>query len=119
MSEPVIRYETHALKAIRLVLNLGEKEIGHAWLHILKNNKRQNPYGFLEDVFVDPEYRGRNLGKQLVEATIERAYSEGCYKFIATTRNSKKRVQQWYIELGLKDWGKEFRLDLRESKSFY
>ncbi|KAG2430433.1 hypothetical protein HXX76_009957 [Chlamydomonas incerta] len=38
--------------------------------------------GHIEDVVVDPTYRGKRLGLKLVEALVEAARGDGCYKVI-------------------------------------
>lgn len=38
--------------------------------------------GHIEDVVVDKEYRGKNLGKKLVEYIMDMAQERGCYKVV-------------------------------------
>ncbi|GLC39747.1 hypothetical protein PLESTB_001228000 [Pleodorina starrii] len=38
--------------------------------------------GHIEDVVVDPAYRGKKLGIKLIEALVEAARGAGCYKII-------------------------------------
>ena len=88
------------------------KEVGRAYLYILHNDLHQRPFGFIEDVFVEEEYRGQGVGSQLVKNMMEEARKRNCYKIIMTSRYSKPRVHALYEKLGFKDHGKEFRLDL-------
>ena len=87
-------------------------EIARAFLYILKNDLHDEPFGFLEDVFVDDSYRGRGYGSELVKKVIEESRKEGCYKLICTSRYSKPEVHRLYENLGFTDHGKEFRIDL-------
>lgn len=115
-----LEYEEHPTKAYRIVMKDEDgEEMGYAWVNIIINTKRDAPYGLLEDVYLDERHRGKALGDTLVEAAIEKARSEGCYKFLATTRNSKEKVQNWYLKLGLKEWGKEYRIDFFDAPSKY
>jgi len=88
------------------------KRVGRTFLFIIYNDLHQKPYGLLEDVFVEEEYRGRGIGKELVKQVIKKAKEIGCYKLIATSRFERENVHRLYENLGFKKWGYEFRLDL-------
>jgi GNAT superfamily N-acetyltransferase len=88
------------------------KIIGRAFLFLIYNDLHSKPYGLLEDVFVEEEYRGKGIGKELVKKVIEKAKELGCYKLIATSRFGRENVHQLYENLGFKKWGYEFRIDL-------
>lgn len=87
------------------------KEVGRAFLYILKNDLHKEPFGFLEDVFVSEAMRGQGLGGKLVVAAIEEAKKRKCYKLIATSRNSKKELHSYYEKFGFKVHGVELRVD--------
>ncbi|OGH92968.1 MAG: hypothetical protein A2534_03370 [Candidatus Magasanikbacteria bacterium RIFOXYD2_FULL_39_9] len=99
---------------IRITVVEEDKEIGRVWLYVLYNNLHKEPFGLLEDVFVDEKQRGKGVGKQVVQAAIEEAKKIGCYKLIANTRSSKEIVCAWYEKFGFKKHGVEFRMDLIE-----
>ncbi len=88
------------------------KVIGRAYLYILRNDLHDRPFGFLEDVFVDPDFRGQGLAGQLVNVVINEARKRGCYKLVAASRHERTRVHDLYLRLGFKNHGLEFRLDL-------
>jgi GNAT superfamily N-acetyltransferase len=52
------------------------------------------------------------LGGELVKAVVAEAKRLGCYKLIGTSRAERASVHAWYKNLGFKDYGKEFRMDL-------
>ena len=108
-----LKTEKITVDAIKFVVEEDSKEIGRAFLYILKNDLHQEPFGLMEDVFVDETRRGQGLGRKLVEAVIEGAKSRGCYKLICTSRNSNPEVHEFYKKFGFREWGKEFRIDLR------
>ncbi len=87
------------------------KTVGRAYLFIIKNDLHQKPYGLLEDVFVEENYRGQGIGKKLVNSVILKAKELGCYKLIATSRLEREYVHKLYESLGLQKWGYEFRID--------
>src|ERR1035441_3841215 len=88
------------------------KEVGRAYLYVLNNGLHKKSFGFLEDVFVSEHYRNQGLGSKLIDAAIAEARKRGCYKLIATSRNTKPQLRQFYKRFGLEVWGVEFRKDL-------
>lgn len=98
--------------AVRIAVQDGGQEVGRAWLYVMFNNLHAEPFGFLEDVFVDESTRGRGYGTKLVEEVVKEAKERGCYKLIFTTRHSKPQTQEWYEKMGFKNHGVEFRMDL-------
>ncbi|MBI4738191.1 GNAT family N-acetyltransferase [Candidatus Woesearchaeota archaeon] len=96
---------------VKFSINDGAKEVARARLYILHNDLHKEPFGFMEDVFVEPLYRKRGLGRRILNALIDEAKKRGCYKLIATSRHERPRVHELYKSLGFKDLGLEFRLD--------
>ncbi|TAN33628.1 GNAT family N-acetyltransferase [Patescibacteria group bacterium] len=88
------------------------QRVGRALLYVLYNGLHEEPFGFLEDIFVEEAYRGKGLGNQLLETAINEAKSIGCYKLIATSRFSRPQVHEWYERKGFMKHGAEFRMDL-------
>jgi len=99
-------------KGIKIFLELDGKEIARGYLYLIKNDLHQEPYGFMEDVFVEEKFRGKGYGAKIVKALIEEAKKRGCYKLLGTSRHGREKVHQFYKSLGFYDRGKEFRIDL-------
>lgn len=87
------------------------QEVGRAWLYLVYNNLHKEPYGLLEDVFVDEKFRSKGVGGELLKKIIALAKENGCYKLLATSRHSRKEVHGWYERLGFKEYGSAFRMD--------
>jgi len=100
-------------KFYKVELYLGDKKIGRAFLYIIKNDLHKEPYGLLEDLYVEEEFRGKGFGKMLVQKILEIAKEENCYKIIATSRFNREYVHSFYEKLGFIKWGYEFRKDLK------
>lgn len=98
--------------AVRLAASENGHECGRVWLYVMYNDLHKEPYGLLEDVFVDENQRGKGTGTALVQAAIEEAKKIGCYKLVATTRHHREIVCAWYEKFGFKNYGAEFRMDL-------
>ena len=96
---------------VRFSIKKDGREVARAFLYILSNDLHKQPFGFMEDVFVDESQRGQGLGTQLVEQIVATAKEFGCYKIVATSRHERPRVHQLYERLSFKNYGIEFRMD--------
>jgi len=100
--------------AIRFCIRDGEVEIGRAFLYLIKNDLNDRPYGLLEDLYVNEDYRGQGNAKKLIKQVLDSAQENNCYKIIATSRYARPKVHEMYQKYGFVDHGKEFRLDFGE-----
>lgn len=96
-----------------IYIKMSEKKLTLAWayVYVLTNDLHKEPFGLLENVYVNEKYRGKGLGKKLVRKAIAEAKKAGCYKLICTSRNEKIKVHKFYQELGFSKFGFEFRMD--------
>lgn len=99
-------------KGIKLFIKQDGKEVARAFLYIMKNDLHDEPFGFMEDVFVDESLRRQGIGTDLVNKVIEAAEENRCYKLIATSRHERPQARALYERLGFKNHGIEFRIDL-------
>jgi GNAT superfamily N-acetyltransferase len=86
--------------------------VAWAYLYILHNDLHKRPFGLMENVFVEPAYRGKGYGQALLEAVVDEAKAVPCYKLICTARFGNKKVHRWYKRNGFAEHGLEFRLDI-------
>ncbi len=98
---------------IKIILREKNRIIARASLYLLRNDLHEKPYGFMEDVFVEEQFRGQGYGEKIAAAIIEEARKRGCYKLICTSRFSNEKAHKLYEKLGFKNHGNEFRIDLR------
>lgn len=98
---------------IKITAMEGGKETGRAYLYLIFNDLHKEPYGLLEDVFVEESERGKGTGNLLLQEIIKEAKARGCYKLIATSRVERDSVHAWYERHGFKNYGLEFRMDLK------
>ena len=95
----------------KFIAEIDGKQVGRAFLCLIYNELHKEPYGLLEDVFVDGEYRSHGIGRELVKAIIEEAKAQGCYKLVGFSRYSREQIHRFYKSLGFQDYGVEFRID--------
>ena len=98
-------------KALRFSIEAEGVEVGRVYLYLIKNDLHDVPYGLIDDLFVAETHRSQGIGRQLIEKVIASAREQHCSKLIATSRYSREEVHAWYLRLGFKDWGREFRMD--------
>lgn len=98
-------------KAIKIIAQENGQTVGRAFLYIIKNDLHEQPYGLLEDVFVEENQRGHGIGEQLVKKIIALAQEKNCYKLVGTSRLTRNNVHNFYKKLGFIEYGKEFRIN--------
>jgi GNAT superfamily N-acetyltransferase len=98
-------------EGVRFSVTREGREVGRAFLYLMHNELHDEPFGLMEDVFVDESQRGTGIGTELVQAVVESAKARGCYKLIATSRSSRQRVHELYRRLGFEEHGVGFRLN--------
>ena len=98
-------------KGIKFSIKKDNKEIARAYFYLMKNDLHKQPFGLMEDVFIDESLRGKGYGTKIVKKIIEEAKKQNCYKLIATSRYPRDKVHNLYKKLGFQDWGKEFRIN--------
>jgi GNAT superfamily N-acetyltransferase len=106
-----IQVDTLTTTGIRFSLQDNGGEIARAYLYLMHNDLHKEPFGLLEDVYVDEKYRGQEIGSKLIQNIIKTAKERNCYKLIATSRNSREPVHELYKKLGFDNYGIEFRLN--------
>lgn len=97
---------------IRFSFEINGVEIARGRLYVMNNDLRKEPFGFIEDVFVNEFHRRKGCGTKILETLIDEAKQRGCYKLIGTSRYSREKVHVLYEQNGFKKYGYEFRLDL-------
>ena len=101
--------------AVKITAQEDGQVIGRAYVYILYNDLHVEPYGYLEDVFVEATQRGKGIGSKLITEAIAQAREQGCYKLVCTSRNSRQEVHALYKKFGFQEFGLEFRMDLKAS----
>lgn len=58
------------------------------------------PYGLIENVVTHADHRGRGHGKRLLDAAVEAAWAEGCYKVMLMTGSTAPATLGFYKAAG-------------------
>lgn len=62
----------------------------------------RGPAGVLHDVIVDPDYRGRGVGRLLLEAALEFLRSRGAPRVVLTTAEQNEPAQRLFARAGFR-----------------
>ncbi len=90
--------------------------IAWAYLVVIQAARHDEPFGLMENVYVEEAYRGQGLGTKLVQAVIDEAKRIPCYKLLAQSRYGKDKLHAMYERFGFRDHGKNFRMDIVDSE---
>ena len=89
-----------------IVISVEEIIVGVASIHIIK--KLTRILGIIEDVAVNEKYRGKGVGKKLVERLILIGKQKNCDKIVL---NSSEENSKFYEKIGFKK--KELQMVIR------
>jgi GNAT superfamily N-acetyltransferase len=59
-------------------------------------------HGFLENVVTHPAYRGRGLGRAVVQAALEEAWARDCHHVLMQSGRADPRVHRFYEGCGFR-----------------
>lgn len=96
--------------AVKITVAENGEVVGRVKLYVLHNDLHEEPFGFMEDLFVSENHRKQGIGEKLVEAAVEEAKKNNCYKFIFTC--SHEELYGWYEKQGFIKRGASFRMDI-------
>ena len=75
----------------------------------------RGPAGVLHDVIVDPEHRGRGVGRLLLDATLAYLKSRGAPRVVLTTAEQNEPAQRLFASVGFRRTMIEMTRELDDS----
>ncbi len=75
------------------------------------------PAGVLHDVVVDPEHRGRGIGRSLVEAALAFLRSRGAPRVVLSTAERNEAAQRLFASMGFRRTMVEMTRELEDAPS--
>jgi GNAT superfamily N-acetyltransferase len=83
------------------VLELDGAVVATTYLNVIPNLTRSaSPYAVVENVVVEERLRGTGLGKRIMGATLDAAWSAGCYKAMLMTGSRTPSTHAFYRACG-------------------
>lgn len=84
-----------------LVLEVQGAVAATTYVNIIPNLTRSaSPYAVIENVVVDETLRGTGLGKQIMAASLQKAWDAGCYKAMLLTGSRTPSTHAFYRACG-------------------
>ena len=112
-----------------IALKTCEQLLNDASSHILVAAREETPVGFInftvrqtilhrspsaliDELIVAEEYRGKGVGKQLVQAAIDECRQLGCCEVEVSTEKTNLKAREFYKKCGFEQKGTLFEVDL-------
>ena len=97
------------------VAKSGRSIVGTFALLIMDNLAHMGaPSGVVEDVVVHRDWRGKGVGKQMMEFAMDRCRERGCYKLALSSNLKRKVAHRFYDGLGFQRHGYSFIVQLNQ-----
>ncbi len=109
---PSIQTTTISSTGIKITLERDGQQIGRVYLYLIYNDLHKEPYGLMEDLYIETAHRGKGYASMLITALIEEAKKQGCYKLIGQSRYGKDEIHAMYEKKGFQNHGYNFRMDI-------
>jgi GNAT superfamily N-acetyltransferase len=74
------------------------------------------PSGVVEDVMVHRDWRGKGIGKQMMQFAMDRCRERGCYKLALSSNLKREAAHRFYDRLGFQRHGYSFVAELNSSR---
>jgi ribosomal protein S18 acetylase RimI-like enzyme len=93
----------------------GEFAVGTADVLVVPNLTHDGaPWALVENVVVDPQWRGRGVGRALLRHAVRVADDAGCYKLQLMSSNQRDGAHRFYERLGFTAAATGFRWSFRQ-----
>jgi GNAT superfamily N-acetyltransferase len=98
------------------VAKSGKSIVGTFALLIMDNLAHMGaPSGVVEDVVVHRDWRGKGVGKQMMQFAMNRCRERGCYKLALSSNLKRETAHRFYDGLGFQRHGYSFIVELNQS----
>jgi GNAT superfamily N-acetyltransferase len=120
---PIKRFKKEKLKTIFiqglhdpryafLVAKHDGKVVGFASLRVKRSFWDEGVSGYIDELVVDKRYRGRGIGKRLLEDIIKIARKMSCKRVELDSASYRKRAHSFYRSQGFGNWSLLFSKDI-------
>jgi GNAT superfamily N-acetyltransferase len=109
--DAMARYPSYQVMLLELE---GETEPKGTYSLLIMDNlgHRGAPSAIVENVAIDPAFRGQGLGRLMMEDAMARAAAAGCYKLVLSSNDNRVDAHAFYTRLGFRRHGTSFHVDL-------
>jgi GNAT superfamily N-acetyltransferase len=104
--------EDHEVQGLLAFLEGAERPRGFAHVRRMPSPLRGTDIGFLDDLFVEPDARGHDVGEALFQALAEVGREKGWPKIRWITADDNYRARSLYDQLSVKTMWNTYEMDL-------
>lgn len=80
---------------------IGQRTVGTCTLLVVPNLSRGGaPFALIENVVTHPGFRSSGIGAKVMEAAIDRAWADGCYKIMLMSGEGNLAAHRFYERIG-------------------
>jgi len=92
---------TYQDRYIYFVIEADERLVSSCNISIIPNlTNESRPFAVIENVITHPDYRRRGFGIKVLEAAIQHAWQNGCYKIMLLSNNERVEAHRLYEKAG-------------------
>ena len=95
-----------------LVAALEDTPVGFIHFTVRQTILHRSPSALIDELVVAEEYRGKGVGRQLVQASIEKCRQLGCCEVEVSTEKTNLKARKFYKQCGFEERGTLFEVDL-------
>ena len=114
-TEIVLKNYEHLLDDVNshfLVAAREGKPVGFINFTVRQTILHQGPSALIDELVVAEEYRGKGVGRQLVQAAFEKCRQLGCSEVEVSTEKANLKARKFYEQCGFEERGMLFEADL-------
>ena len=95
-----------------LVATMEGTPVGFINFTVRQTILHQGPSALIDELVVAEEHRGKGVGKQLVQAAVEKCRQLGCCEVEVSTEKANLEARKFYKQCGFEERGMLFEADL-------
>ena len=103
--------------AVKFEVRERKEKIAWGYLYLIFQDRHREPYGLIENLYVEARHRNQGLGSKLLQKIIAEGKKRKCYKLIGTSKSDNTEAHRFYERAGFEKIGYEFRMDLKKSRA--
>ena len=99
-TEQIFKRDLRSKESMQFVLRIDKKIVGYAAISFREDIQSQGRIGYLSDLIIDKDFRGKGYGTLLLKQVMKRAKSDKCREIHFPSTFKRKKAHKYYESLG-------------------